>query len=312
MKVQPDAKLAPMLVKWLVNNRRGTTWQSTRDTAMAVYALAGYTHVRKELDPEYTLTLDLEGKVRREFTVTRENALFFNEQFIVPDELLETGRQTLTVTKNGPGALYYSAYTRYFSLEEPIRATGNEIHVRRRYFRLLPGTASGAPEYRPLADDRPNPFLTGRYELLAEGGEMAGYEDPNTGPRYERLPVKDGDTLTSGDLLEVELQLESKNDYDYLIFEDLKPAGCEPVEVRSGARMGLGVCSNMELRDQKVAFFLSSLPQGTRTLTYRLRAEIPGRFHVLPTNGYAMYAPDIRTLSDEMSFAIQDEPNPGN
>ena len=61
-----------------------------------------------------------------------------------------------------------------------------------------------------------------------------------------------------------------------------------------GGRMGLGVYSNMELRDQKVAFFISHMPQGTRTLTYRLRAEIPGQFHVLPTNGYAMYAPDIR------------------
>ena len=62
----------------------------------------------------------------------------------------------------------------------------------------------------------------------------------------------------------------------------------------------------MELRDQKVAFFLSSLPQGHRTLTYRLRAEIPGQFHVLPTNGYAMYAPDLRCLSDEHRLAIRD------
>ena len=83
-------------------------------------------------------------------------------------------------------------------------------------------------------------------------------------------------------------------------------AGCEAVALRSGGKMGMGVYSNMELRDQKVAFFLSSLPQGTRTLSYRLRAEIPGRFHVLPTNGYAMYAPDIRTLSDETTLAVRD------
>jgi alpha-2-macroglobulin len=63
----------------------------------------------------------------------------------------------------------------------------------------------------------------------------------------------------------------------------------------------------MELRDQKVAFFLSSLPQGSRTLTYRLRAEIPGAFHVLPTNGYAMYAPDVRALSDERHLTIRDD-----
>src|SRR5207245_2756328 len=104
----------------------------------------------------------------------------------------------------------------------------------------------------------------------------------------------------------VELLLESKNSYDYLVFEDMKPAGCEPVDLRSGTRYGGGLCSNMELRDEKVAFFVTSLPQGKRMITYRLRAEIPGSFHVLPLNGYAMYAPDVRCISDEGSLGIDD------
>jgi uncharacterized protein YfaS (alpha-2-macroglobulin family) len=306
--IQPDAPLAPMLVKWLVNNRRGSAWHSTRETALAVLALCSYAHAHKELDPEYTLTLDFAGKLRRQYTVTRENALFFDNQFVVPDELLATGSQTLTITRDGAGPLYWSASTRYFSLEEPIRSTGSEIFVTRRYFRLLPGTASGAPEETPLEVDRPNPFLTGRYDLLEAGAEWVAPGPTSGGPRYERVALNEGDPVTSGDLLEVELQLESKNDYDYLVFEDLKPAGCEPVELRSGLHEGLGLYSNMELRDEKVAFFLSSLPQGRRTLTYRLRAEIPGQFHVLPTNGYAMYAPDIRCLSDERSLTVRDTP----
>jgi uncharacterized protein YfaS (alpha-2-macroglobulin family) len=306
MVIQPGEKLPTLLAKWLVNNRRGNTWTSTRETAMAVYALADYVRVNKELAPEYRLTVDLGGRVKREYAVNRENALFFDNQFVVPDELLETGEQTLTLTKEGEGTLYYSAYTRYFSLEEPIRATANEISVRRRYFRLIPGTAAGQPLDRPLDEKRENPFLTGRYELLTAGGERTGYQDPDEGPRYERAELKPGEVVASGDLLEVELFLESRNDYEYLIFEDLKPAGCEPVELRSGGRAGGGLYSNMELRDQKVAFFVSFMPQGTRTLTYRLRAEIPGRFHVLPTNAYAMYAPDIRALSDETTLEVKD------
>jgi alpha-2-macroglobulin len=304
--VRPEAKLPPMLVKWLVNNRRGSIWSSTRETAMAVYALADYVRANKELAPEYTLTVNLADRVKRTYTVSRENALFFDNQFVVPDELLETGKQALTLTKDGAGTLYYSAYTRYFSLEEPLKATGNEIFVRRQYFRLLPGTAAGQPEVVPLDPQRPNPFLTGKYELLTAGGEWTGYQETAGGPRYGRVPLRAGETVRSGDLLEVELQLESKNDYDYLVFEDLKPAGCEPVEVRSGWHAGSGLYSNMELRDQKVAFFLTYLPQGKRTLSYRLRAEIPGKFHVLPANGYAMYAPDIRALSDEMSLGVRE------
>ena len=116
-----------------------------------------------------------------------------------------------------------------------------------------------------------------------------------------------GALLKSGDMIEVELVLDAKNDYEYVVFEDMKPAGCEPVEVRSGPGEGAGVYSQMELRDEKVAFFISHLPQGTRAVRYRLRAEIPGQFHALPTNGYAMYAPEVRCLSDEWRGGIADQ-----
>jgi uncharacterized protein YfaS (alpha-2-macroglobulin family) len=118
--------------------------------------------------------------------------------------------------------------------------------------------------------------------------------------------VSAGDRLTSGDLLEVELLVESKNAYEQLVFEDMKPSGCEPVELRSGTRYGGGLCSNLELRDDRVAFFVTNLPQGKRLLSYRMRAETPGTFHALPLTGYAMYAPTVRCLSDEGNFTIED------
>jgi uncharacterized protein YfaS (alpha-2-macroglobulin family) len=63
----------------------------------------------------------------------------------------------------------------------------------------------------------------------------------------------------------------------------------------------------MEVRDERTAFFVSRLRQGTHKLTYLLRAEIPGTFNALPTSGYAMYVPDIRALSDEMRLKIADK-----
>jgi len=39
----------------------------------------------------------------------------------------------------------------------------------------------------------------------------------------------------------------------------------------------------MEVHDEKTAFFIRRLPRGTHTLTYQLRAEIPGKFSALPT-----------------------------
>ena len=64
--------------------------------------------------------------------------------------------------------------------------------------------------------------------------------------------------LKSGDLVEVELVIESKNDYESLVFEDMKAAGFEPVMVRSGYT-GNEMGAYVEFRDQKVAFFVRRL-----------------------------------------------------
>ena len=64
--------------------------------------------------------------------------------------------------------------------------------------------------------------------------------------------------------------------------------------------------ANVELRDQRVLFFLSYLHRGQHVLRYRLRAETPGNYHVLPANGFAMYAPEIRASSAGARLVIRD------
>jgi len=50
----------------------------------------------------------------------------------------------------------------------------------------------------------------------------------------------------------------------------------------------------------------SLLGQGEHLLRYRLRAEIPGVFHALPTVLYGMYVPELRANSDEHVIKIVD------
>jgi hypothetical protein len=43
--------------------------------------------------------------------------------------------------------------------------------------------------------------------------------------KYERERLEDLALLKSGDLVEIELVIHSKNDYEYLVFEDFKAPG---------------------------------------------------------------------------------------
>jgi len=40
--------------------------------------------------------------------------------------------------------------------------------------------------------------------------------------------------------------------------------------------------------------------------SYRMRAEIPGKFSALPTQASAMYAPELKGNSDELKLIIED------
>ena len=64
--------------------------------------------------------------------------------------------------------------------------------------------------------------------------------------------------------------------------------------------------ANVELRDEKVVFFIGLLARGEHVLRYKLRAETPGEFHALPTKGFAMYAPEVKAISDEMRLRVSD------
>ena len=152
----------------------------------------------------------------------------------------------------------------------------------------LPSSAAAntLPANQPVALDQ-----TGRTE------QRAG---------FTRVPLTTGDEVASGDQIEVVLNITAKNTYDYLVFEDMKPAGCEPVELRSGGRWAGGLCANLELRDTKVVFFIGLLEQGKHIIRYKLRAETPGHFHALPTSASAMYAPEVRAISDEMRLRIRE------
>jgi len=281
-RTDPKGATAPALVKYLLNNRKHATyWESTRDTALCVEAMADYLKASGEDRPEMVVSIAVDGKVRKEATINAANLFGFDNTFVLAGEDVTSGEHAVEVTRQGRGPVYFNAYVSYFTLEDPIGRTGLEVKVNRKLYKVLP-------------ED-------GKAQVPGSRGEVV---DQRVGKdRRAELPA--GQALKSGDVVEVELEIDSKNDYEYLAFEDMKAAGFEPVEVRSGYN-GNDLGAYMELRDQKVCFFARTLARGKHSVRYRLRAEIPGRFSALPAVGYGMYAPELRGNSDEAKVAIED------
>ena len=324
LAIDPQNKLIEPVTNWLVKNRRGAQWSNTRDTAIVVLTLNDYLRASKELQPDLSYELLVNGNSIATKKITAADALGAPSRFAVSREFIRDGANDIVIRRtSGSGPLYFSAEVKFFSLEEPITPAGNEIFVRRQYFKLV------------------------NHKTLLKGFVS------------ERVPLNDGDTVQSGERVETVITIEGKNNYEYLLFEDFKPGGLEAVQLRSGenlyvkelksgalAKAAQSLTSNVqaqaatgtagvppaagasksslmsftsatdftgrtrwvyqELRDRKVALFIDHLPEGVWQLSYEMRAEAPGTFHALPVVGHAMYVPEIRTNGAEVRVKVVD------
>ena len=282
-RTQPKGKTAPRLVKYLLNNRKHATyWNSTRDTALVVEAFAEYITATGENKPDMTIEVLLDGEVKKEVQISAKNLFTFDNKFVMTGSNLTNGKHKVEIRRKGEGNVYWNTYMTNFSTEDYITKAGLEVKIERKFYKLTP--------------------VDKKIKVSGSRGQAADQKVA----KFERTELKDLSTLNSGDLVEVELTVHSKNDYEYLHFEDFKPAGFEAVNVRSGyTRTGLRAYT--EFRDDRVNFYVQRLARGNHSVNYRLRAEVPGKFSALPARIAAMYAPELKGNSDEIKLKVVDK-----
>ncbi len=196
---------------------------------------------------------------------------------------IKPGQHSLELRRSGKGPLYWNVYQTNFTLEEEIAAAGLEIKVDRRYYRL-----------DPVKKDL---LMAGDRGQIGEGKKSA----------FDRIPIRDLTELKSGQMVEVELLVESKNDYEYIMIQDPKAASMEPTETASGYAYTHGLSVYREFRDQYVGFFLRTVPRGNHAFRYQVRCEAPGRYTTLPATAVGMYAPELVGNSADFDVVIVDE-----
>ncbi len=281
-RTDPKGPIASKLVKYLINNRRNATyWTNTRDSALCIEALADYMKASGEDRPDQTITVLVDGQEKARARVNAETLFAFQNTVALGGTDLTAGKHQVELRKEGTGPLYANAYMTNFTLEDPITRAGLEIKVDRKVYKLIP-------------EDKTKTVAGDRGQVVEQKVE-----------KYRREELPSGSLVKSGDLVEVELMIESKNDYEYVLVEDMKAAGFEPVDVRSGYT-GNAMGAYVEFRDERAAFFVRSLARGTHSVAYRLRAEVPGTFSALPAKAHAMYAPELKANSDEIKLGIED------
>ncbi len=272
-RISPQSALLSKAAKWLVGNRRnGYYWESTRQTAFAIFGLIDYVKVSKELSPDYSVQVYLNGEQIISKQVTAADVTSAQAFLIERKGAQLGGSNQVRVVKTGKGALYLSTSLSYFTRDEEIQAQASpNLTLTREYLRLK----------------------------VVESGEQARWEiQPLTGE------------LKSGDLIVSRLHVKGSR-AQYMMIEDPIPAGCEQVERISGldltysegSRSWSDWYSSREFRDQKTALFVDYF-DGDATFQVALRVQVPGEFRVAPARAELMYQPTVQsnTAGARVSF----------
>jgi uncharacterized protein YfaS (alpha-2-macroglobulin family) len=182
MLIEPESKYIPLIVRWLVENRKGSRWKSTKDTALAVLALTEYLKKSMEMQPDYNVMVKLGDTELTRIHLTKKDLFDYGKELVLKEGNIPEGKFKIKINRSGKGELYYSAVLKYFTKEEDIKGSGHGINIERKYFRV----------------------------------------DEASKNKSERTEIKYLSQVRSGDKIDVELYITSNNDYEYLVLEDYK------------------------------------------------------------------------------------------
>ena len=285
IRVQPDNKLLPNAVRWLMSARQNGAWNTTQENAWSIMSLTDYMLLTGELLADYSYELAVRGLVEAQGEVGRQNV----DQVIetrVPISELQVGQDASVVItrqaaegQKNTGKLYYSATLRYFLPAEQIESLERGIYVSREY------TLEQDPS-QPVSGAKVNDTVVVTLTLVAPNDlYYLVLEDP--------LPA-------GCEAIDTSLETTSRSAPQP--GGKGEAAGMEPGRIPILPVYGF---THTELRDEKVVVFATYLPRGTYQYSYAMRATTPGEFKVMPAVGYEMYFADVFGRSEGAVFIVE-------
>lgn len=282
LAVTPDDPRIPGVVRWLLENRAGAHYDSTRSTAAVALALSEHLRRTGELACDLEAVVRLDGVEVGRLTIDRETLFRKRGRVEIPAEGLSAGPHRLEFSRRGSGPLHWAAALEFYSREDPIPAGGNRIELRQDAYRLVDRKVEREEEF----------VIDGRAVIRTVEEWVR-----------DRVPLADGATVAVGDRVLIELSVNSANEFRYMLVESPRPAGLETVSRQSG-RVG-GTYGYRELRDEKVAWFATRIPEGESTVSIELRAERDGTYRIVPATIEALYLPHVRANSRSGRLSVE-------
>jgi uncharacterized protein YfaS (alpha-2-macroglobulin family) len=267
-KSDPQSPLLDAAAQWLVLNRTGGYWwESTEQTAMALFGLVDYLAASKELNADFDVDVVVNGAsvARRHFTAG-DAMSGASLEVDVAAEKLQAGNNNVQVMKQGVGKAYWTVQGRYYSTEKRLYQAGTlNLNITRDYFKLVPAQKEGKVV-------------------------------------YQLQPLRGAAQV--GDVLAVHLAVNG-SPMKYLMIEDPIPAGTEFIRnedsymIVDRPNAWEWWYTRREFHDDRAAMFATEF-EGRHESFYLLKVVNPGAFVVSPAHVEPMYQRGVQATTEEL------------
>ncbi len=278
--------------------RQGGRWNSTHANAWALIAASRYFGVVEKDVPDYTARAWLDADFVAEQAFKGRDMAKYNSEVPMAALLLADYDQ-LTISKEGPGKLYYRIGLRYAPADFKLDAIDRGFTVYRTY--------EGMEETLPVTATQEE----------RDAAKKAAAES------VKRL--EDGTwQVKAGANVKVTLTVVATDRGNYVVVDDAMPAGFEgqnprfltsvaaqQVTTQYGGGYGYGYgggswryhgsydwwwpwfsFDHTQMRDDRMLLFADYMPAGVFTYSYTARATTIGEFILPPVHAEEMYAPE--------------------
>ncbi|MEM7734212.1 MAG: MG2 domain-containing protein [Deinococcota bacterium] len=269
-RLRPEDPRIAKVVNWLLLERRGARWFSTKDTAAVIRSALTLASLEEDDGTSQQVTVEVNGEVISQVELGQTSQM-------VDVSGLAAGVNSLNINLSGTRRAYLSANID-FTAEGDLQAQDDGIAIARQYHKLVPST----DEAGQLVYERENVanVSVGDYVLATVTLK------PSDAYRY----VIVNEPLPAG------LRVIENDRVFRLAGEPLEDEFFYGWNYRYNGR---------DIRDERIDFYFTRLGESV-TFTYVMRAETPGQFTALPSQAWLMYEPSVRGHSAPFVMTVGD------
>lgn len=264
-EVADDQQAVDELKVWLLKNKQTNSWETTKATAEAVYALL--LRGGNWLAVDDLVEIELGGKTidpsQIDGVEVEAGTGYFKTSWSGEEITPQMGK--VKATKTGEGIAWGALYWQYFEdLDKITKFEDTPLQLKKQLFLQ---------------------------------------ENTKSGPKIS--PVVENQKLEIGDLLKVRIELRVDRDMEFVHMKDMRAAGFEPINVLSQYKWQDGLGYYESTKDASTDFFFDYLPKGVYVFEYALRVNNSGEFSNGITTIQSMYAPEFTSHSQGIRVVVK-------